>query len=98
MLKKFKNTIHIKLEPEEIKEVNDLVKHNRTDIFSALLDYFANTSDYDLVMQGDLTCFGNDAMAATCLVNGGEFQILINSHQAFRLMHGATILLPKIGV
>lgn len=98
MIKRFKETIHIKLDPEEIKKVNDLAKHNRTDTFSALLDYFANYSDYDIVLNGDLVSFGNDCMAATCLVNGGEFEFLINSHQANRCMHGATILLPKISV
>lgn len=95
MIKNYRKTIHIRLESEEIIKIINLAKCNRTDNFSALLYFLANYPDYDLVMQGEPTCFGNDCIAATCLYNGGEAEVLINSHQARRLMHEATVVLAK---
>ena len=95
MIKNYKKTIHIRLESQEIITVFNLAKRNRTNYFNALLYFLANYSDYDLVMQGEPICFGNDCIAATCLYNGGEAEVLINSHQARRLMHGATVVLAK---
>lgn len=96
MLKKLNKMLHIKLDPEEIKEINQLIEKNQTDYFSAILDYFANYSDYDLLLQGELAYVGNDCLIAACSGNGGEYEIYIDSYKAKRLMEGKMMVFEML--
>lgn len=94
MLKKFRNTIHIKLDREEIKEIREKSQEQPTP-FITVFEYMTNDVDYDIIPMGDFYYLSNYCIGYDCLVNGGEYAISINSYQVDKLLSGKTVIFKQ---
>lgn len=97
MIKIFKNTIHIKLDNEDMETMQELINNKRSGLteFDCLLVLFANYNDYNIFPVGESYCIGNDCLAYECLANGGEHAIIVKSYQYEQFMNGKTVIFKK---
>ena len=85
MIKEFKNTLHLKLEKEEKKEVK---KYSDVEALCYLYDFYPVSDNY---------CISNYMMAIDFSYNGGSNYFSITFQELEDFKSGKMIILKKLG-